>query len=145
MGHDPQIKDFVIFVFQVFQVKNCAQKAKIPLFFPTIEMYCVCRWIGNKILPLVDLFKFEISLLEAKIFFFFIESLKLNFNRIMEQFCVKIYFQNNFCPEEVPESEKMTLLNPVRDSSRSQSYSKPTKVMIMKVATSHIESERSSI
>ena len=46
MGHDPQIMDFVTFLFEYLQ-KKLRQKGKEPAFSP--EMNGVWRRIGNQI------------------------------------------------------------------------------------------------
>ena len=62
-GPQTPIKGFCEFWF--LQVKQYGKKATKKR---AIEMYGVSRWIGNRILPNVDLLKFEIGLPEA--FFF---------------------------------------------------------------------------
>ena len=43
---------------------------KIESSVRALELYGVCRWIKNLILPQIDILKFEISLLEAEKFNF---------------------------------------------------------------------------
>ena len=63
MAMIPNLRIFWFFVF--YKSKNSPKRQQARLF-PAIDIYGVCRMIGNKILTNFDISKFEIGPLEAE-------------------------------------------------------------------------------